>query len=44
MKTWDYCRGHKPPGMAGWSVALIVIGVIVAIIATGFGISQCAKK
>jgi len=44
MKTWDYCRGHKPPGMAGWSVALIVIGVIAAIIATGFGISQCAKK
>jgi len=26
-KTWDYCRGHAPPPMAGWKLALIILGV-----------------
>ena len=26
-KTWDYCRGHAPPPMEGWKIALIILGV-----------------
>ncbi len=31
QKTWDYCRGHAPPPMEGWKIALICLGVLGGI-------------
>ena len=30
--SWDYCRGHVPPGMPASHIAGIVIGVIAGIV------------
>ena len=42
-RTWDYCRGHSPPGMEGWVIALIVIGVFLGIGGLAVGITLCTS-
>jgi hypothetical protein len=42
-KTWDYCRGHVPPGLEGWEILLIVLGVMAGVAGLSAGVYFCTK-
>ena len=41
VPTWDYCKGHVPPGFEGWEIALIVLGVVAGVVLFAAGCAWC---